>query len=151
MTSAKLRIYTATCGTCPDWTNKIFTRYITIKLTNYTYVYSIDYLHSCFMKFNLIKGNENHTLSLSLCGGKKVCNDSYVCDDKMSYGRNVTVTSDYRTNMIKFHFTNGSQCADGNDSFLFYIIIYRLLFQMTIITRLLIYRFERPINFIYQV
>ncbi|XP_031780377.1 cation-independent mannose-6-phosphate receptor-like isoform X1 [Nasonia vitripennis] len=69
-----------------------------------------------FHTFSTIRGNENHTFRLSLCGRKSACNNSYVCDEKMSYGRNVTVSSDYRTNMIKLHFTNGSRCTDGSSA-----------------------------------
>lgn len=57
---------------------------------------------------------QNKGYKIALCGDKKICREGFVCDDKMNYGTKVRPFYDYKVNLIRLHFTDGSRCEDGS-------------------------------------
>ncbi|XP_033226703.1 cation-independent mannose-6-phosphate receptor isoform X2 [Belonocnema kinseyi] len=59
------------------------------------------------------KNNQGKSYSISMCGGKNICNNSTICLDEKGYGSSVNVVYQYPKYSVKLNYTKGNKCSNG--------------------------------------
>ncbi|KAG7213127.1 hypothetical protein KM043_002444 [Ampulex compressa] len=77
--------------------------------------------HECDLSLLYVEHEVHHVTSkqgkqysLNLCGDKKYCTDSAICQGTNNYGSLATVIFDYNKDVIKLQYSNGSKCTNSS-------------------------------------